>query len=285
MSMKTSLLIAAALISAAPSRASAARSGCVAILPLTATSGAPAASRWDQASESSLARKGCVVELDWDSLRKILGDEADLGRDLRDPAILRRIGLLVTADQVVSRFYVPGRQGAVEEAMLVDVETGSIKRGRIKLGPTSSKRTSRDMRFSFFGTVMDADARPNRSGKKAAALRAAFGIEPKDALAMRDAVSDDSCESAPLRVDRIEKSVIDLKAHSWALKLKEGSYSDEAYVAAVGLSDHLKQDFSARLDQWSDIKRIPPLTRAQARKLEDAENRVIELIRRCDLPR
>ncbi len=289
---KLNLLFVAALISTASSRAMAAKSGCIAVLPLATENAAPEAKRWDKASEASFARKGCVLELDWDALRNILGEEAALAKDLRDPVIMRRVGLMVSADQIVSRFYTTGRKGAVEETMVVDVETGRVSRLKVALKPAAEQRASRDIRSGFFGSVVDADARPARSKKDTAALRAAFGISSKDSVAMRDAVAsrdavaNPSCQSAQARVDGIENSVLDLKARSWALKLKDGSDSAETAVAEAGLTDQrLKEKFASRLDQWSEVKRIPPLTPSESRKLEDAENKVIDLIRRCDLPR
>jgi hypothetical protein len=279
-----SLPLAALL--ALPASGAGTSNRCVAVMPLTSDSSTASQTGWDKASEgSSSAKAGCVIELDWETLGRILGGEAPLPQDLHNPALMRRVGLLVSADQVVSRFYSRKGGKAMKEAMLVDVATGKVSRMRLALKPSDRQKTVRDLDDQFYGTIVEPAATVARVDKKSAARKRAFGIDPND-VAMRDAPSDSACSSAQGRVDRIEREVLDLKARQWAAEIRSRGTEEGASVMEAGMSDAgLRKDFQTRVNYWTSQEDIPALSKAESRRVEDAESRAIALIRSCNLPK
>lgn len=174
-----------------------------------------------------------------------------------DTAYLRGIGRRLVVDKIVAGTYLTHGDRNVLVTEHVDVKTGKV---------TKTQR--------FW-------SRPGAPAPTAPV------IEDKQALALRDSISDSSCSSAGARVNVIEKDLLDIKSRYWALELKKGAIKTEKprkFNPGIVITDpRLRKQFDGQVQRWSSQKSIPPLTLPEAQKFFELETKVFQLARRCDI--
>lgn len=175
-----------------------------------------------------------------------------------DPAYLRGIGRRLAVDKVVAGTYLTHGDRNVLVAEHVDVKTGKVTKTQ-----------------KFW-------SRPG------APAPAAPVIEDKQALALRDSISDSSCSQAALRVNQIEEGLLDIKSRYWALELKKNASKTgerrRPFNPGVVITDpRLRKQFDGQVRRWSSQKSIPPLTLPEAQKFFELETKAFQLARRCDI--
>jgi TolB-like protein len=259
--------------------ASARRAGVsrVAVLPFASSDGRGGADGWNISEKlvTQLVRTGKVQALER-SMLKALMDEHKLGRTgALDPATLRKLGKVLSAEGVVTGSYITIGREVVVNARLIDVETGVIV-------AASERRAERD----WFDVPIYVPA-PE--------LFVSAPTIVEDPVALRDSLSDgfaepaslkhSDCDNAATSVDRLEASVLDLKARYWALKLKQGldGRSLKSNPGSTISDPELKQEFYDRLKQWFASRSVPELSAEETRRFVAADGRAYELHEYCGL--
>jgi len=111
---------------------------------------------------------------------------------------------------------------------------------------------------------------------------AEIGVESEE---LRDAPNDEDCSNAEARVDRIEGSILDLKARDWAGRLRQGvSPYGPTHNPGSSISDpELKKRFDETLRDWYYRSETPTLTPREMERFQREDARALEIIRRCGL--
>lgn len=289
--MKT-ILIAAVLAAASPVRADgykamardlaadAKKSGIVrvAVMPFAPADGGDARDGWNISEKlvTQLVKTGKVQALERSMLKTLL-EEHDLARTgAFDPATLRKLGKVLSAEGIVTGSFTTIGREVVVNARLIDVETGVIV-------AASERRAERD----WFDLAIVVPA-PEFTVEPPV-------IVPEGELALKDAVAGSEeearpfsyrdCDNAATTVDRLEAQILDLKARYWARKLKSGLDARTLKVnPGSTISDpELKRDFYARMKVWFAKPVVPPLTAAETKRFVSVDGRAYSLAQQCGI--
>jgi TolB-like protein len=251
--------------------ADAKRSGVsrVAVMPFEPADGSVSRDGWNISEKlvTQLVRTGKVQTLERSMLKTLL-DEHQLGRTgALDPASLRKLGKVLSAEGIITGSFVTIGREVVVNARLINVETGVIV-------SASERRAPRDW--------FDAATFPGPVEAAVAAAPAPMRMEP--GLDFRDSVSDvQGCANAATTVDKLEEEILDLKARYWALKLKGRDMASLARSSSRVISDpELKL---ALFDKVTAYARdgAPALTAAETKKLVAVDGRAFTLAQKCGI--
>ena len=104
-----------------------------------------------------------------------------------------------------------------------------------------------------------------------------------DAVADTESLIDASCAETQWRIDQLESRVLELKARSWAARLRKGeSMSGEDDFPGSAISNpELKQTLYDRINAWYAEKEVPGLTLDEQEQLRQAERQARILSHRC----
>lgn len=243
----------------------------VAVLPFEPADGGSPRDGWNISEKlvTQLVRTGKVQALERSMLRALLSEQRLGQTGALDPATLKRIGRVLSADGIVTgSFTTIGREVEVN-ARLINTETGVII-------AASERKASRDW-FDLPNLFVPA---PEFSVPAPEIVE-----EGEDALAMRDALTDEGCDDAAARVDRLENDILDIKARYWALRLKKGLdlSSLKANPGSTITDPALKRQFYDRMNAWYAQQRVPPLDATETKRLVAVDGRAYALHRQCRL--
>lgn len=284
--MKTILILAAAIAAASDVRADgfkkmagdlaseAKRSGVsrVAVMPFEPADGGSARDGWNISEKlvTQLVRTGKVQALER-SMLKALMDEHQLGRTgALDPATLRKLGRVLSAEAIVAGSFVTIGREVVINARLINTETGVIL-------AASERRADRD----WFDAPLFVPA-PEFT-VEAPTILTTGELALKDAVS--DTVDDMNCDNAATTVDRLEAQILDLKARYWAHKLKKGlNMATLKSNPGSTISDpHLKQEFYDKIKAWYSRDRVPALSPVETKHFVAVDGRAYALAQRCGI--
>lgn len=184
-----------------------------------------------------------------------------------------RLGRVLPVEGLIIGTWLPTAHGVRVLARLVQVETGLIV-------AAAEVELERDAPSSW--TVGNPFSVP------VPALDASFpGTDLAEFASLRDAPASGevSCDDAAERVDRMEESVLELKARYWALRLKQGlaGSSIKSNPGSTITDPLLKKRFYARIKAWHASEAIPPLTPGEVRRFVQADGAAFSLHRDCAL--
>lgn len=258
----------------------------VAVLPFSPTDGS-APSEGSNISEklvTQLVRAGKVKLVERSHLRKIM-DEHYLARTgAVDQA--RQIGKVLSVDAVITGSFFASRDGVGIHSRLIAVETGLILAAR-------EDRAERDWAVADKDAV--AKASPLRGGARSVPIPGfSVGIPeltvpvPElvgDDETLRDAVADLDCADAAARVDRIEESILELKARYWAMQIRsgEGLRKAKANPGSTISDPALKARFYRRMKDYHAAPATLDLTADELRRFKEADERAFRLHHDCGI--
>lgn len=246
----------------------------VAVMPFIAADGSANRDGWNISEKivTQLVRTGKVQTLERSMLKTLL-EEHDLGRTgVFDPATLKRLGKVLSAQGVVTGSFVTLGREVVVNARLIDVETGVII-------AASERRADRD----WFDMAIVVPA-PEFTVE-------APTIITEGELALRDALADEKpfsyrdCDNAATTVDKLEAEILELKARYWARKLKDGLDPRTLKVnPGSTISDpELKQEFYDRMKAYFAQPRVPALTPAETKRFVAIDGKAYTLAQNCGI--
>jgi TolB-like protein len=286
------VILTAALGAAAPARADgyramarelaaeARRNGVtrVAVLPFEPADGGSPRDGWNISEKlvTQLVRTGKVQALERSMLRALMSEHRLGLSGALDPATLKRLGRVLSADGIVTGSFTTIGREVVVNARLINAETGVIV-------AASERRAGRDW-FDLPGLYVPAPeftVEAPRIVPDGEFAQAAPDAEP----GLRDALADEGCDGAAEKVDRLENEILDVKARYWALRLKKGlDMASLKHNPGSTISDaELKQQFFDRMNAWYAQKRVPPLSAAETRRFVSADGQAFDLHQRCRL--
>ncbi|MBI4060699.1 MAG: hypothetical protein HY403_04645 [Elusimicrobia bacterium] len=242
----------------------------VAVMPFEPADGGNARDGWNIAEKlvTQLVRVGSVQTLERSMLRALM-DEHKLGRTgALDPATLRKLGRVLSAEGIVVGSFVTIGREVVINARLINTETGVIV-------AASEHHAQRDW-FDL----------PNLFVPAPEFTVEAPSILTEGEIALRDSVSDDlDCGDAAATVDRLEGEILDLKARYWAAKLKKGLDPATLKVnPGSTISDPgLKRAFYDKMKAWYAQDRVPELSPLETKRFVSLDGRAYSLARKCGI--
>ncbi len=100
---------------------------------------------------------------------------------------------------------------------------------------------------------------------------------------LKDALAAPSCDQAAGAVDRMERSILDIKTRFLALQLKRGAkLSDFKNFPGSDITDpDLKQEFYDRIRAWYKKDQIPELSAPEFQRLLAVDVKAIMLFKDC----
>lgn len=243
----------------------------VAVLPFEPADGGSPRDGWNISEKlvTQLVRTGKVQALERSMLRALLSEQRLGQTGALDPATLKRIGRVLSADGIVTGSFVTLGREVVVNARLINTETGVII-------AASERKADRDW-FELPNLFVPAPV---------------FSVPAPDiveegegAFAMRDALADEGCDEAAARVDRLESDILDLKARYWALRLKKGLDMASLRVnpGSTITDPELKRQFYDRMQAWYAQPRVPPLSASETKRFVAVDSRAYSLHRQCRL--
>ncbi|MBI3553333.1 MAG: hypothetical protein HY077_12635 [Elusimicrobia bacterium] len=257
-----------------------ARISRVAVLPFASAEGGDSREGWNIAERltTPLVRTGKVQAVERQLLDRIMGEHS-LGRTgLLDQALVRRIGKVSAAEGIVTGSYVTVGRQVVVNARLIDVETGIIiaacereaERDWLDAPGLFSWSSGRDGAIEIPAPELFVEAPP---------------VPAEPFLELRDAPASDPCANAPIRIDRMESSILDLKARYWALKLRQGLALSQIKVnPGSTISDpELKQEFYDRLARWYRGGAVPALSPTEVQRFVAVDQKAYSLYQQCGI--
>jgi hypothetical protein len=126
--------------------------------------------------------------------------------------------------------------------------------------------------LASMGPIFDVPSR-----RAPAAVRDA----PSDPFAGDDEAVD--CTKTPEEVDRLQSSILDIKARYVAAKLKKAGKDVTQRPPSLITDDGLRNQFDMMVHQWLLADRIPPLTTRETQSLIIVDGKSFELRSRCGL--
>lgn len=249
----------------------------VAVMPFEPADGGSPRDGWNISEKlvTQLVRTGKVQALERSMLRALLSEQRLGQTGALDPATLKRIGRVLSADGIVTGSFVTIGREVVVNARLINAETGVIV-------AASERKAGRDW-FDLPNLYIP----PPQFTVEAPVIEEAgegFAVR-EDGYAMRDALTDEGCDDAAGRVDRLENDILDIKARYWALRLKKGlDFASLKVNPGSTISDEeLKQQFYDRMNAWYAQGRIPPLSAAETKRFVALDSQAYSLHKRCNL--
>ncbi|MFA6093496.1 MAG: FlgO family outer membrane protein [Elusimicrobiota bacterium] len=254
----------------------------VAVLPFEPADGSSPAEGWNISEKilTQMVRRGRIQAVERSFLRKIM-DEHYLGRiGILNPATLKKIGQILSADAIVTGSFVTLGSEAVVNARFIDIETGVIL-------AAEERRVDRDWfdqgAASFPDSSLTQD--PGFLGLSAASAADAPLIAASGSADLRDSISENGCTDAAERVDGMERRILDLKARFWAIQLRKGvDLSGLKQNPASTISDpFLKKQFYEKMNTWYSRERIPELTSFEVKRFVETDRVAYTLYRECGI--
>lgn len=244
----------------------------VAVLPFEPADGGSVRDGWNISEKivTQLVRTGKVQTLERSMLRALLSEQRLGQTGALDPATLRRIGRVLSAEGIVTGSFTTIGREVVVNARLINAETGVIV-------AASERKADRDW-FDLPNLFVPA---PEFTVPAPEIVDASSQEE----YAMRDALSDGGCDDAASRVDRLENDILDLKARYWALRLKKGLNLASLKVnpGSTITDDELKRQFYDRMNAWYAQPRVPPLNASETKRFVALDGQAYALHRKCNL--
>lgn len=235
---------------------------------------------------TQLVRIGRVRTIERSLLGKVL-EELRLGRTgLLQRSGLKRAGEVLAVDAIVTGTFVPLGNQATVAARLIEVETGMIL-------AAVERRAEREWHdplelsgklaplpldpYAFGGPDGEPPLLPPPAPGSLAEL---FPVE-----GARDSLSGDRCRDAAERVDRMEASILDLKARYWASELKAGlKVASLKFNPGSTITDPLlKRRFYDQMKEWYARPTIPPMTPHEVKRFTEIDSVAFSLYRECGL--
>lgn len=250
----------------------------VAVLPFEPADGGSVRDGWNISEKlvTQLVRTGKVQALERSMLRALM-DEHKLGLSgALDPAKLRKLGRVLSAEGIVTGSFVTIGREVVVNARLINTETGVIV-------AASERRAPRDW---FDSPSLFVPAPEFTVDVPRIVPEDSYGLGgAREEADLRDSLADESCDDAATRVDQLENSILDVKARYWALRLKKGLDMSTLKVnPGSTISDpELKQQFYDRMKSWYAQRRVPPLTPVEIKRFTTMDGQAYSLYRRCNL--
>jgi TolB-like protein len=254
--------------------AQAKRSGVarVAVMPFEPADGGSARDGWTISEKivTQLVRTGKVQALERSMLRALLSEQRLGQTGALDPATLKRIGRVLSAEGIITGSFTTMGREVVVNARLINAETGVIV-------AASERKADRDW-FDLPNLFVPA---PSFTVPAPEIVDETFAEDD----VLRDAVTDEGCDEAAERVDRMENEILDLKARYWALRLKKGLDLASLKVnPGSTISDaRLKRQFYERMNAWYAQGRVPPLSASETKRFVSVDGQAYALHRKCQL--
>jgi TolB-like protein len=243
----------------------------VAVMPFEPADGGSPRDGWNISEKlvTQLVRTGKVQALERSMLRALMSEQRLGQTGALDPATLKRIGRVLSADGIVTGSFTTIGREVVVNARLINTETGVIV-------AASERKAERDW-FDLPNLFVPA---PEFTVPAPEIVE-----EGEGAFAMRDALTDEGCDEAAARVDRLENDILDLKARYWALRLKKGlQLSSLKTNPGSTISDpELKQQFYDRMNAWYGQAVVPALSAAETKRFVAVDSQAYSLHKRCRL--
>lgn len=218
---------------------------------------------------------------------RVLVVEGDLPAGIPDPYGLamgkKRNNIRPEADAVIL-----GTHINAGSRILIDVQLLRVK-DRVVLYSANRK-----VKNEWEGALSLEDLRPRDPAPREevavaaapisiAAAREERGLDEGDLskFAWDPVERDPDCRAAAHEVDRLQSSIMDIKARYVALKLRSSGRRDSAEPVGLIQDNLLRDQFRATVQQYLDSDGIPPLTRREIRTLLVVDGKSFEIHRRC----
>ena len=249
----------------------------VAVLPFEPADGGSPRDGWNISEKlvTQLVRTGKVQALERSMLRALMSEHRLGLSGALDPATLKKIGRVMSADGIITGSFTTIGREVVVNARLINTENGVIV-------AASERRANRDWfdlptlyipapEFTVEAPTIFPD------GDEAQA--------PLTDVALRDALKDEDCSDAAERVDRLENDILDVKARYWALRLKKGldMASLKVNPGSTITDAELKQQFYDRMNAWYAQRRVPALTASETKRFVAVDGQAYALYKNCRL--
>ncbi|OGR89787.1 MAG: hypothetical protein A3J74_09725 [Elusimicrobia bacterium RIFCSPHIGHO2_02_FULL_57_9] len=258
-----------------PRAALAARVQRVAVLPFVPAQNNSVEDGWRISEKlvTQLVRLGKIEALERSLLSKLL-DEHQLGKTgVLDPTMLRKLGRVAAADGIITGSFAVIGPNIVVNARLINLETGVII-------AACEREVEREWTRGLLA----------HSNQPLFVPAPEFTVEvpqiaQEESLELKDSPGEDSCAAAPLRIDRMENQILELKARYWARRLKKGlSSSSLKYNPGSTISDpELKQQFYERMKAWYAQDSVPELTPSELKRFVAVDQKALSLYRKCGI--
>ncbi len=239
--------------------------GRVAVLPFVpADGGRPGDGR--NISEkllTQIVRLGKVQVVERSQLRGLMSEHRLGQTGAVDPKTLRALGRILAVEGLVVGSFVSRGEELLVNARLIHAETGVVY-------AAVEHKAEKDW------VVSSLWVQPPELSVEAPDF-------PEEAVDMRDAPAQDSCENAPERVDRLEESMLDLKARYWAIQLRnKASLAHIKVNPGSTITDpFLKKTFYERMHYWYGLQEVPEMTPDEVKRFISLDEQAYSLYRRC----
>ncbi|MBI4349223.1 MAG: hypothetical protein HY553_20465 [Elusimicrobia bacterium] len=217
---------------------------------------------------------------------KVLVVEGDLPSGIPDPYGLamgkKRKNIRPEADAVIL-----GTHINAGSKILIDVQLLRVK-DRVILYSANKK-----VRNEWEGALTLDDLRPRGPEPREEVAVAASPVSVAGAREDRgfdegdlskhawDPTEESDCRAAADEVDRLQSSILDIKARYVALKLRGSGRRSVAEPASMIQNGLLRDQFRMTVQQYLDGEGIPPLTRREIRTLLVVDGKSFEIHKRC----
>jgi len=262
--------------------------GRVAVLPFIAMDRSSPSDGWNISEQllTQLVRAGHIETVERSLLQKIVAEHHLASNGLFDAAALKRLGKIFPVDGIVTGSFATLSSGkALINARLINVENGVIVAAceatvdRDGFGPPNSGPGPSQEQLA---EVFALPPQPPAAAEPALLPPAAEVMDD-----LKDAVATLSCAEAPAEVDRLERSILDVKTRFLALQLKKGlNLSAFKDFPGSDITDpRLKQAFYDRIRSWYRKSRIPELSAPEFQRLLSADTEALALAKDCQMLR
>jgi len=262
--------------------------GRIAVFPFIAMDRSSPNDGWNISERllTQLVRTGHIETVERSLLQKVVAEHHLASNGMFDAATLKRLGRIFPVDGIVTGSFATLSSGkAVINARLINVENGVIVAAceaevdREGFGPPNSgPGPSEDQLVEVF--ALPSQTRP-------APGPAFLPLAAEELDDLKDAVATLSCGEVPAEVDRLERSILDVKTRFMALQLKKGlnlsAFKD--FPGADITDPGLKQEFYDRIRSWYKKSRIPELSAPEFERLLSADFQALTLAKNCAMPR
>ncbi len=238
---------------------------------------------------SAIAGRGDAKVVERDRMTAVLSEHRLGTTGLVDPGSLTRVGRMLQAGAIVTGTFLTLGDRVELHARLIDIESGAIlaaRRAHFKrrFFARGRRLISEPEAITPFDAISEAlefqkGWRPHR--RKTAGLPGFSGSPPESDL--RDAIGGGACANWTARVDRMERSILPLKARYWAGEIRKHdlSLSNTKRIQSEMLSDpNLRRTFTALLDR-AVRRRATPLTPGETRRFVRADSAAFILRMTC----
>ncbi len=249
----------------------------VAVLPFEPADGGSPRDGWNISEKlvTQLVRTGKVQAIERSMLRHLLSEHRLGLSGAIDPATLKKLGRVLSADAIVMGSFTTLGNEVEVNARLVNTETGVIL-------AASERRADRDWFDlpSLFIPAPRFTVPPPTIVSEEELMPASMSM-----ASLRDAVADEDCEDAAGRVDRLENEILDIKARYWAMQLRKGvDFASLKKNPGSTISDpELKQQFYDRMNAWYKMKDVPALSPVEVKRMVAKDGDAYTLHSRCRL--